>query len=307
MCTNSRLFKNKNGDLIYSPCKYYCLECRNMRREEFTQRLLNEWKSRSYIGSFITLTYRDDDLPILLPEGSAIVGQWFKNCPPAFGSTLYRPDLSQFADKMQKRLKRAFGQSGKYIMVGEYGDDLHRPHYHGIYIGLPCSERRMLLDCWSHGRVDIAPISHADIRYTLSYIDKQVFGAKQLFEQFGDFEPPFAHFSKGLGVKWIENNLDKFNEFGELEYTDKKKYTLPPYFRDKYGFMKKIKIGYENNLYSDSVKEYAEKYHISDLEEAKNKRDYLSELSLRHKEISRFGTNVDLHKQEILECFRKST
>lgn len=129
MCTNSRIFKDKFGRLIQAPCKYYCMECRNMRREEFTQRLINEWKSRKYVGSFITLTYRDEELPILYPEGSAIVGNWFKSVPPAYGSTLCRKDLSQFCDKMQKRLKRAFGSSGKYIAVGEYGDDNHRPHY----------------------------------------------------------------------------------------------------------------------------------------------------------------------------------
>lgn len=100
-----------------------------MRREEFTQRLLNEWQSRGYIGSFITLTYRDEALPILLPEGSAVIGQWFKNIAPVYGSTISRKDLTQFADIMQKRLKRKFGKSGKYILVGEYGDEQHRPHY----------------------------------------------------------------------------------------------------------------------------------------------------------------------------------
>lgn len=100
-----------------------------MRREEFTQRLLHEWQTRKYIGSFITLTYRDEDLPILLPPGSPIVGSWFKSVPPVYGSTISRKDLQQFADKMQKRLRRKFGRSGKYILVGEYGDELHRPHY----------------------------------------------------------------------------------------------------------------------------------------------------------------------------------
>lgn len=129
MCTNSRLFEDKFGRLIYAPCKYYCMECRNMRREEFTQRLINEWKTRGYIGSFITLTYRDNELPLLLPEKSAVLGAWFKGVQPAFQSTLSRSEISNFADKMQKRLKYKFGKSGKYILVGEYGDDLHRPHY----------------------------------------------------------------------------------------------------------------------------------------------------------------------------------
>ena len=165
MCTNSRIFKDSFGRFVNAPCKYYCMECRNMRREEFTQRLIHEWQSRGYVGSFITLTYRDENLPRLLPAGSAVLGSWFKGEAPAFNSTLCRKDLTNFADRMQKRIKYKFGRSGKYILVGEYGEDQHRPHIHGIYIGLPCSERHMLYDCWNNGRIDIAPISHADIRY----------------------------------------------------------------------------------------------------------------------------------------------
>lgn len=170
---------------------------------------------------------------------------------------------------------------------------------HGIYIGLPDSERVMLYDCWNKGRVDIAPITHADIRYTLSYIDKQVFGAKQLYEQFGDFESPFAHFSKGLGVPWIEKNLDKFDETGTIHWTDKKQYTLPPYFRDKYGFIKPYK------KYSDSIKKFAQDNHINDLEEAKNIRDKLIAQSLQHKEIQKFGTKIELERDEYLQAWYK--
>lgn len=133
MCTNLKLYKDSYGRLVYGPCNT-CIECRNLRREDFKQRLKFELMDYSYIGSFVSLTYRDDELPKLLPEGSPVVGKWFSNCPPAYGSTLYRPDISNFCDKMQKRLKRKFGVSGKYIAVGEYGDDSHRPHFHVIYV-----------------------------------------------------------------------------------------------------------------------------------------------------------------------------
>lgn len=121
MCTSPRLMKNNYGLLKYVPCKYLCTECRNMRREDFTQRLKFEYQKYNYLGAFISLTYRDDDLPLLLPYGTAVVGSYFGNIPPAFGSTLYRPDLSKFTDNMQKRLRRSFGRSGKYIGFGDYG------------------------------------------------------------------------------------------------------------------------------------------------------------------------------------------
>lgn len=297
MCTRPRLEIDKLGRLITNvPCKM-CIECRNMRREEFTERLLHEWQTAGYIGSFITLTYRDEQLPILLPENSAVVGHWFKSVPPAYGSTLSRKEISQFADKMQKRLKRQFGKSGKYVLVGEYGDDGHRPHYHGIYIGLPSSERKMLYECWNKGKVDIQAISHAAVRYTLKYIDKQIFGVNDLYYNYGDFEPPFAHFSKGLGVQWIKDNLDKFDRDGKIRYTDSKSYTLTPYFKDKFRFIKPHK------MYSEAVIKFAKEHHLS-VQEAYEKRARLKELYLQRKELRETGTlyNVDtIEKMKMID------
>ena len=121
MCTSLRLVKDKYGFVKYAPCKYLCTECRNMRREDFAQRIKFEYKNYNYLGAFISLTYRDDDLPILLPYGSAVAGTYFNGVPPEHYSTLYRPDLSKFCDNMQKRLRRKFGRSGKYIGFGDYG------------------------------------------------------------------------------------------------------------------------------------------------------------------------------------------
>lgn len=129
MCTNNlyRFIPNKSGQAIRVPCKYYCTECRNMRREEYTQRLIHEWQTQKYIGSFITLTYRDSELPKLLPYGSAILGLWFKGIRPFNDSTLLRSEASNIADKLSKRVHRKFGHGIKYVIVGEYGDDNHRP------------------------------------------------------------------------------------------------------------------------------------------------------------------------------------
>ena len=161
MCTRPRYMYDKFGRICNQvPCKL-CIECRNLRREDFTQRLIHEWQTFGYIGSFIYLTYRDDMLPVLLPENSAVIGAWFGSVPPAFCSTLSRSELTQFADKLQKRIKRKYGKSCKYVLVGEYGDDGHRPHYHGIILGLPYSDRKLLYETWNKGRIDIQPISYS--------------------------------------------------------------------------------------------------------------------------------------------------
>lgn len=297
MCTSLRIYKDSFGRLIYGPCKT-CIECRNMRREDFKQRLQFELMNYNYIGAFVSLTYRDDELPILYPEGSAVVGKYFGSIPPAYGSTLYRPDISNFCDKMQKRLKREFGRSGKYIAVGEYGSDYHRPHWHIIFVGLPSSRRKEVYECWNKGNVDVGNINKGAIRYVLDYIDKQVYGAKALYDEFGDFTPPFAHFSKGLGFKWIEDNINKFDEFGEIKYgASGKTFQLNPYLRDKYNFKKKA-----YSLYTDSVKEFAKINHISDLKKAMIDRARIMKTKYEHDMIKNRLPLYDSDKVELIDA-----
>lgn len=265
----------------FAPCQC-CIECRNMRREEYTQRLKHEIQTSGHIASFITLTYRDDELPVLKPYGSAVVGSYFGSVPPACGSTLSRKDAKQFCDKLSKRFHRKYGKrSLKYVCVGEYGDDGHRPHLHLIVVGLPANERKMVYEAWNKGRIDIEPAGNGSIRYTLSYIDKQVFGANALYDQYGDFEPPFALFSKGIGEKWIRQNLNKFNKYGVYR-NGSYSYTLNPYYRRKFGFECKP---YET-VFSASVVDFAKKYNL-DLVTAYKKRCSLMESSAQHKQIKR--------------------
>lgn len=274
----------------FAPCGM-CLECRNMRREEYTQRLKHEIQTSGYVASFVSLTYRDEELPLLLPKGSAVVGKYFGSVPPAYGSTLSRKDISQFCDKLQKRFHRKFGKKPlKYIAVGEYGDDGHRPHYHLIIVGLPCSERQMVYEAWNKGRVDVEPVGNGAIRYCLEYIDKQVFGADSLYEYYGDFEPPFAHFSKGIGADWIKANLHKFDKYGKIKFGDSgKSYTLNPYYRRKYKFEKKPYV----TPFSDSVVKYAVDNRL-DLFTAYKKRCEIVERSLVHKQVKK--------REPIIQC-----
>ena len=294
MCTSLRLYEKEDGRFIMGPCKT-CIECRNMRRQDFENRIKFEIQDFNYVASFISLTYRDDELPILLPEGSAIVGKYFGSIPPAYGSTLYPTDISNFCDKMQKRMKRKYGYSGKYIAVGEYGDDNHRPHFHIIYAGLPSGgTRKEVYDCWNKGNIDIRPVDKGAVRYVLDYIDKQVFGAKSLYEQYGDFYPPFAHFSKGLGFNWINEHLEDFNEYGELIYGDSgKKIILNPYLKDKYNFKDK-----PYNKFPESVIEYAKINHIKDLNKAAEQRSKIMKTKYEHDMINKRTGLINSDKLE---------
>lgn len=257
-CKNPVFRKDRYNNWVPTPCKM-CLLCRNQRREEWTQRLQLEYVANNYVGSFITLTYRDDTLPLLYPAGSAVSGSAFHGHTPA--GTLYPPDIRQFYKALNERMYRKYGYRPKHVLVGEYGETEFRPHWHGIIIGLPNSERTMIYDVWNKGRIDIAPVTHADIRYTLSYIDKQIFIPEELYEAYGDFQPPLCDFSNGIGDSFYKQHQYEFDEYGRYWFSDRDYYQLPRYYLDKYGF-KVLDVSFSKRVYDKFCEDNPEYYHI---------------------------------------------
>lgn len=111
---------------------------------------------------------------------------------------------------------------------------------------------------------------------------------------YGDFEPPFYHFSKGLGFEEIEKLINKgfFDEFGRGQWTDKHKYNLPPYLKLKYGFKNKTQF------YPDSVYDWAELHKIKDIKFAQENRNQVLERSLVQAKVARGKPKLDLKKSE---------
>lgn len=278
MCNDPVYRYNKNGLLRPTPCKR-CIGCRNDRREDFTTRLQLDYKEYGYIGSFITLTYRTDNLVKLLPLNSAIVGKFFNGKTPE--GTLYKKHLTDFMDNLNHKVKKKYNKPIKYVACGEYGDEDKRPHYHAIVLGLPTFERKLVLDTWKKGLISIDPVTHADIRYTLTYMDKQIFGNDYLYESFGDFEPVFGLFSKGLGQLHYKNHTSDYDELGRFYFSPTKYYQLNQYYISKYD---KIK---SSSRYSDKVLEFARLNKISNLDYADYKYRLLNEENVINKERSK--------------------
>lgn len=118
---------------------------------------------------------------------------------------------------------------------------------------------------------------------------------------YGDFEPPFYHFSKGLGFEEIENLINQgfFDEFGKGQWTDKHKYTLPPYLKQKYGFKNKTQF------YPDSVFDWAQLHKINDIQVAQENRNIVYERSLVQAQVARGKPKLDLLKCEKNESFAR--
>lgn len=93
------------------PCGQ-CIGCRVDRKRAWTTRLVHESQMHDE-SCFITLTYDDAHLP---RNGS-----------------LHYPDVQKFLRALRKARK---GTRIRYYVVGEYGGETDRPHYHALLFGV---------------------------------------------------------------------------------------------------------------------------------------------------------------------------
>ncbi len=155
-------------------------------------------------SSFVTLTYADAFLP---PGGSL--------------------RLSDF-QKFMKRLRRRIGRV-RFFHCGEYGENLHRPHYHALLFGCgfpdrvlwadrgtgPVFRSDLLEELWPFGQSEIGSVTFESAAYVARYVTKKVTGSAaaehytRVDEETGEFfvlEPEYATMSRrpGIGRTWLE-------------------------------------------------------------------------------------------------------
>lgn len=159
--------------LFKVPCRK-CLGCLQDKRNEWAARCLLEAKRYKH-NCFVTLTYRDEDVP---PE-------------------LVRKHYQDFMKRLRERFRQAGIASPRQFYRGEYGEKYGRPHFHTILFNcdfpdktilwwqkgsrkfdypvngaVPYYTSKFLEETWSHGFVTIAPVCEASIKYVANYLDK---------------------------------------------------------------------------------------------------------------------------------------
>jgi hypothetical protein len=185
---------------IQVPCGT-CILCRQEQSRQWAVRIAHEASLHDQ-NSFLTLTYRDDQLP---QRGSL--------------------DYSHL-QKFFKRVRKA-GYQFRYYAVGEYGDTTHRPHYHVCMFGQAWTHRRIIIrekphllwtslhleELWGLGQVTIGELNYATASYTAGYIHKKL-NKKQTYvvpdEKTGELLPigqPRALMSRrpGIGHDWYQS------------------------------------------------------------------------------------------------------
>jgi hypothetical protein len=182
-------------------------------------------------NSFITLTYRDADLP--------------------GGGTLKKKDFQDFMKRLRKAIlpKRI-----RFYHCGEYGEELGRPHYHALIFGYDFPDKlfwkeirgnraytsKLLDDTWSKGYCSIGDVTFQSAAYVARYIMKKQAGktAKKHYEktdpETGEISTRYPEYTTmslrpGIATEWFEKyGGDVFPE--DFVVIEGKKYKTPRFY-----------------------------------------------------------------------------
>lgn len=166
-----------------------CNPCRINRRRLWSHKIMLESFAHTD-SAFVTLTYA----PEYVPSGGTLV--------------------PKHAQDWLKRLRKAvYPAALRYFLVGEYGDESNRPHYHLALFGFPsCAfslsevERRfcrcrpcgLIRDTWKMGFTDNANLESESASYIAGYVVKKMTAKDD--SRLGDRHPEFARMSLKPGI-----------------------------------------------------------------------------------------------------------
>lgn len=180
---------SKSSDVMPCPCGQ-CLPCRINRRRVWTHRIILE----SFMHTskcFLTLTYDAEHLPA--------------------GGTLVPRDVTLFIKRLRKEV--ADHASLRYFLVGEYGSDSERPHYHLALFGFGCLQKlqfpehgircfcahcELVRRVWGLGNVVLDELNRTTAQYIAGYVVKKMTSFDD--DRLGGRHPEFARMSNRPGI-----------------------------------------------------------------------------------------------------------
>lgn len=165
---------------IWCPCGQ-CEDCLKKRVQSWTLRMMHEHENFHGKASFITLTYRNEDLP-----------EHF---------SLRKTDFQKY----MKRFRKHWTGKVKYYACGEYGENRNRPHYHVIIFGIDPVAYKLLQDrknIWPFGTTHIGHCVQAEAcAYVAKYVQKM---NRAKGADWTPRERPFSLQSKALGASYAQ-------------------------------------------------------------------------------------------------------
>lgn len=194
-----------SGEMINLPCGQ-CIGCRIERSKAWAVRIMHESQMHEE-NSFITCTYRDEDVP----EDESLHPEHFQ--------------------KFLKRLREKLAPKKiRFFHCGEYGDEFGRPHYHAAIFGEAFYADRkkfklndqgdwiysseFLEETWGHGFCTTTDLTFKGAAYISRYIFKKVTGEKSYehystvtrYGELVSLRPEYITMSNrpGIGANWLE-------------------------------------------------------------------------------------------------------
>lgn len=142
-------------------------------------------------NSFVTLTYNEDNLP--------------------HGSSLEPKDAQDWLKRFRKRIAPV---RVRYYLVGEYGDETQRPHYHAALFGYPscyygttrnyrlqrscCPRCDLVRETWGKGDILLGSLTTESAQYVVGYVIKKMTSMEDT--RLTGRYPEFARMSRRPGI-----------------------------------------------------------------------------------------------------------
>lgn len=183
-----------------------CMACRINKGRQWTARILMEWDCHPQRSYFVTLTYNDEHIP-------------------EKGSLDKKGTLQWLKDTQKRKTGRL-----RYYLVGEYGDDSFRPHYHMAIFPRDDEQVRDFLAAWDKGFTQIAEITPQRARYLANYTAKKL--TKGDDPRLDGREPEFRSSSRNppLGAEMVDRIAAAWREPKMREMLEKRG-DVEPVFR----------------------------------------------------------------------------
>lgn len=219
-----------------------CIGCRLDYAKKWSDRMYLEF-DHTKKAVFVTLTYRDEDLPYPIVDDN---GEAF--------FPLKKEDVSQFMKNLRGR-KEFIDRELRFFASGEYGPSTHRPHYHEIIFGVDLDELQQIaplrfagknelkqiywnspiLDSvWKKGFVQVSEASQEAMNYVARYTAKKAQGDSYASDHGLPEEFSLMSRRPGIGGYFIVDHPDLVWMTKGI-YTDKEKFIyFPTYILERF-------------------------------------------------------------------------
>lgn len=185
-----------------------CLPCTTIKRRIWQSRIMLETKDHAE-NTFITLTYNEETMP---PSGSL--------------------DPHHSRDFLKRLRKHMEPITLRYFLVGEYGTENKRPHYHAALFNYPncsfgrsrysksrtqcCNSCDTILHTWGRGLVHLGDITPESAAYIAGYTTKKLLNKND--PSISELVPEFSRMSRrpGIGAPLMHDIADSLLQ----HYTD---------------------------------------------------------------------------------------